>query len=92
MMGSSNGQCVFFIGGMSLPLLAATLWALRRGASTRPGLSGALAGLLSGGTAALVYSVHCTEDNPLFYATWYVLAILGATLVGAILGPRLLRW
>ena len=80
MMGSSNGQCLFFIGVMALPLLAGTLWALRRGASTRPGLSGALAGLLSGGAAAVVYSMHCTEDSPLFYAVWYVLAILGVDL------------
>jgi hypothetical protein len=77
---------------MSLPLLAATLWALRRGASTRPALSGALAGLLSGGAAATVYAVHCPEDSPLFYASWYVLAILGATALGALLGARLLRW
>ncbi len=25
-----------------------------------------------------VYSIHCTEDSPLFYAVWYMLAILGA--------------
>ena len=84
MMGQSNGQCVAFISLMSLPLLAASLWALRRGASTRPALSGALAGLLSGGAAAAVYAVHCTEDSPLFYAFWYVLAILGATALGAL--------
>ena len=92
MMGSSNGQCVGFITVMSLPLLAGTLWALRRGASTRPVLSGAIAGLLSGGAAAIVYSIHCTEDNPLFYAVWYIIAILVATALGALLGSRLLRW
>ena len=37
LMGQSNGQCLGFISLMSLPLLAAALWALRRGASTRPG-------------------------------------------------------
>ena len=77
---------------MSLPFLAATLWALRRGASTRPGLSGALAGLLSGAAAATVYAVHCTEDSPLFWSFWYVLAILFATALGALLGARVLRW
>ena len=82
MMGRSNGQCLVFISLMSLPLLAATLAALRRGASTRPVLSGALAGLLSGGAAAAVYALRCTEDSPLFYGLWYVLAILGVT------GPR----
>jgi hypothetical protein len=91
-MGETSRQCLALIGTMSLPLLAATLWALRRGASTRPALSGALAGLLSGGAAATVYAVHCPEDSPLFYASWYVLAILGATALGALLGARILRW
>ena len=92
MMGRSNGQCLVFISLMSLPLLAATLAALRRGASTRPVLSGALAGLLSGGAAAAVYALRCTEDSPLFYGFWYVLAILGVTALGALLGARVLRW
>jgi hypothetical protein len=92
LMGESNRQCLLSIGLMSLPLLAIALWALRRGASTRPALSGALAGLLSGGAAATIYALHCTEDSPLFYAFWYVLAILGAAALGATLGARLLRW
>jgi len=92
MMGQSNGQCVSLITLMSLPFLAVSLWALRGGASTRPTLSGAVAGLLSGGAAAVVYSYHCTEDSPLFYSVWYVLAILVATGLGAMLGSRFLRW
>ena len=75
-----------------MPLLAGTLWALRRGASTRPALAGAVAGLLSGGAAAAIYAVHCTEDSPLFYAVWYSLAILAVTGLGAALGSRVLRW
>jgi hypothetical protein len=92
MMGQSSGHCLAFIGIMSVPLLAASLWALRRGASTRPALSGALAGLLSGGAAATVYAVHCTEDSPLVYSLWYVLAMVGAAGAGWLVGRRLLRW
>ncbi len=92
MMGDSSGQCLALISMMSVPLLAASLWVLRAGASTRPAISGALAGLLSGSAAATVYAVHCTEDSPLFYSFWYGLAILGVTAVGALLGRRLLRW
>jgi hypothetical protein len=92
MMGSSNGQCLFWIIVMGLPLLAGVLWALRAGASTRPALTGAAGGLLAGGAAAAVYSMHCTEDSPLFYAFWYVLAILAVTAIGAFAGARLLRW
>ncbi len=91
-VGQSSWQCLALIGAMSLPVLAVSLWALRRGASTRPTLSGTLAGLLSGSTAATVYAFHCTEDSPLFYGFWYVIAILMATALGAALGRRLLRW
>ena len=92
LVGHTSRQCLGLITLMSLPLLAVALWALRRGASTRPTSSGALAGLLSGGAAAAIYAVHCTEDSPLFYAVWYVLAILAATALGAALGRRWLRW
>ena len=45
-----------------------------------------------GGLATAVYAFHCTEDSPLFYAVWYVLAILAVTAVGALVGARALRW
>lgn len=92
MMGQSRGRCLLSIGLMSVPLVAAALWALRGGASTRPMLSGAFAGLLGGSVATAVYALSCTEDSPLFFGSWYVLAILGATVAGAFLGARLLRW
>jgi hypothetical protein len=76
---------------MALPLLVAALVGLRQGASTRPALSGAAAGLLCGGLAATVYAAHCTDDSPLFVATWYSIGIAGLTVVGAAAGSRLLR-
>ena len=92
MMGETSRFCFVWATLMALPPLAGALWALRGGASTRPTLSGALAGLLAGGTGAALYAIHCTEDSPLFYAVWYVLAILVATAIGAVLGRFLLRW
>jgi hypothetical protein len=92
MLGQTRATCLTAIPLMSVPILAGTLWALRRGASTRPGVSGGLAGLLSGGAAAAIYAVHCIEDSPLFYAVWYGLAILLVTVVAAALGRRVLRW
>jgi hypothetical protein len=64
---------------------------LRQGAATRPALSGAAAGLMSGGLAATVYAAHCTDDSPLFVATWYSIGIAGLTVVGAAAGSRVLR-
>jgi hypothetical protein len=91
-VGKSRVECLTYVVTMSLPILAGSLWALRRGASLHPALSGALAGLLSGGTAASVYALYCTEDSPFFYAVWYMAGILAVTALGALLGSRLLRW
>ncbi len=92
LMGRTSMFCLGAITLMALPPLAGALWALRAGASTRPAASGALAGLLAGGTGAALYAIHCTEDSPLFYAVWYALPVLGATVAGAAIGRRLLRW
>jgi hypothetical protein len=92
MVGETRVACLVSVSLIALPLLAGALWALARGATTRPRASGALAGLLAGAIAAAIYALHCTETSPLFYAAWYGLAILGVTGLGAALGPRLLRW
>lgn len=91
-VGKSRVECLASVVTMSFPILVGSLWALRRGASLHPALSGALAGLLSGGTAAAVYALHCNEDSPLFYAVWYMAGILAVTALGALAGSRLLRW
>lgn len=82
---------------LSIPTLAilptlALLLALRRGASLAPAWSGALAGLTGGAAAAALYALHCDEDAPLFFVTWYGVAILMMAALGAMLGRRLLRW
>ena len=57
-----------------------------------PIFAGAAAGLSAGAFAATVYCLHCPEVSAIFVLTWYSLGILLATLLGALLGPRLLRW
>lgn len=92
MVGENSRTCLTWIPLMSVPLLAATLWALRGAAPTRPAATGAVAGLLAGGMAAALYAAHCSDDSPLFVATWYTLAIALVTLAGALIGWRVLRW
>ena len=92
LVGSNSKVCMTAIPMMSLPLLAASLVGLRHGAPTRPAAAGAMAGLLSAGLAATVYASHCTDDSPLFVATWYSLATALVTALGAVLGSKLLRF
>lgn len=92
MMGSNSRLCVVAIPLLSLPLLAAALFALRRGAPSRPAVTGAFAGLLSAGLAATLYAAHCTDDSPLFVATWYSLAALIVAAIGAFAGSRVLKF
>ncbi|MGJ7603851.1 DUF1109 domain-containing protein [Variovorax sp. LT1R20] len=92
LMGQSWRICAVSIGLMALPVFVATLVVLRGLAPTQPALAGAAAGALAGGVGAAVYALHCMELTAPFLAVWYVSGIAVPVLVGALLGPRLLRW
>jgi hypothetical protein len=92
LMGHNAAQCLALIPLISIPTLACLLVALRSGAPLQPGLAGAAAGLVSGGIAATVYALTCPDDNPLFIAAWYSLAIAIITAASACVASRLLRW
>jgi hypothetical protein len=92
LVGNNSKFCMTFIPVISLPLLLATLLGLRHGAPSRPALSGAVAGMLSAGLAATLYASHCTDDSPLFVATWYTLATALVAAVGALIGSRVLKY
>jgi hypothetical protein len=92
LIGSNSRICMTAIPLMSLPLLAGALIGLRHGAPARPAVAGAIAGLLSAGLAATLYASHCTDDSPLFVATWYTIATALVTAVGALAGSRVLRY
>jgi hypothetical protein len=92
LVGSNSRVCLTAIPLMSAPLLAGALIGLRHGAPARPAISGAIAGLLSAGLAATLYASHCTDDSPLFVATWYTIATAVVAGAGAVLGARVLRF
>jgi hypothetical protein len=92
LVGDNSKICMTAIPVMSLPLLIAALIGLRHGAPTRPAVSGAIAGMLSAGLAATFYASHCTDDSPLFVATWYSIATAMVTVVGALVGSKVLRF
>lgn len=92
LVGKTMVTCLVTIPLLSVLPVTAILFALRKGATTAPLLAGFVAGLSGSGFAAMVYAMHCTEDSPLFYVTWYGLAITGVTLVTTLVGARVLRW
>ncbi len=91
-LGFSWNSCPFTIALLSVPLFAASLWAMKGYAPTRLALAGGAAGLLAGAGGALVYALYCPEMAAPFIAVWYLLGMLIPAIVGALIGPRLLRW
>jgi hypothetical protein len=92
LVGKNSSVCLMAIPAMSLPILAGALIGLRHGAPSRPAVAGAVAGLLSAGLAATLYASHCTDDSPLFVATWYTIATALMAAIGALVGAKLLRY
>jgi hypothetical protein len=92
MVGHNSKVCLTAVPLLSLPLLAAALIGLRHGAPSRPALAGAMAGVMSSGLAATLYASNCTDDSPLFVATWYTLATIIVAAIGAVAGSRVLRF
>jgi hypothetical protein len=92
LVGQAAVPCLVSIPMLSVVPLAVGLWLLRRGAPTRPVVSGALVGLAVSAGSAAGYALHCSEDSPLFFVVWYGLAIAISTTAGALAGHRLLRW
>ena len=66
---------------------------MRRFASRRARASASMTcARSSAGLAATLYASHCTDDSPLFVATWYTLAVALVAAVGALVGSRVLKY
>jgi hypothetical protein len=90
--GGTAVVCPWLIAGLSLPSFVLLLLALRSLAPTNLRAAGAAAGLLAGALGASVYQFHCPELAAPFLGIWYVLGMLIPAAVGALVGPRALRW
>jgi hypothetical protein len=92
LIGSNSLVCLTTIPLIGIGPLGILLLSLRHGAPTQPALAGAVVGLLAGGIAATFYAAKCTDDSPLFVATWYTIAIMGLAALGAVFSNRFARW
>lgn len=91
-LGKTMTKCLVTIPLLSVLPVATVLYVQRLGATTAPLWAGFVAGLAGSGLSAAIYALHCTEDSPLFYVTWYGLAIMAVTLVSTLIGARAFRW
>lgn len=90
--GGAFPWCLVLIPLLATPTASLLVWALRAFAPTRLTLMGAAVGGLSGGVGAMAYAMYCPIDSVAFVTTWYSLGIAIAAALGALIGPRLLRW
>jgi hypothetical protein len=88
----SSVRCLLLIVFFSAIPLAGVIYALRQGAPIRLKLCGGIAGIVAGGIGAAAYAFNCTSDTIPFIAIWYSAAIVICAVIGAELGPRVLRW
>ena len=91
-LGASWRVCSSLVFLLSLPIFAGLLWSYRTMAPTRLRTAGAVAGLAAGAWSAMLYCLHCPEVSAIFVLCWYTLGIGLAALLGAWLGPYLMRW
>lgn len=92
LVGRNALFCLVMLPSLALGPFVALMLAARHGAPMRPSRAGAGIGFLAGAVAAIIYATHCPDDSPLFLATWYGIAILILTGLGAGVGRRVLRW
>lgn len=92
LVGQNGFLCVTAIPLFGLVPLGLFLYASRKRAPLDPVLQGTLSGLAAASVGAFFYAAHCTDDSPLFVATWYTLAMAVLVGLGALVGSRVLRW
>lgn len=84
--------CIVAIPTFAIVPFGAVVFALRTGAPTDRMRAGATGGLVAAGLSAAACAFPCAENSYPSIALWYGLTIGICAGVGALLGPRLLRW
>jgi len=91
-LGHTASMCSISILMLSVPVFAACMVAFRRLAPVRLRLTGAVVGILSAAVAATAYAFTCPETSAAFMFAWYGIGMAASGLIGALVGPRFLRW
>ena len=81
--------CAASVALLSLPALAATLGAVRRGSVLRLRAAGAAAGVVSAAAGLAGFALSCPAEAVAPMLAWYALAALVPVALGATAAPRL---
>jgi len=90
--GHTTLDCLWQIPVLAVPGLLILSGVVRRLGPTDLSRTGAYVGLLAGGIASLGYALHCSHESIAFVGIAYTLAVLETVILGAFIGPRILRW
>ena len=85
-------DCLWQIPAFAFPALIILMIGLRRLAPVHLVQAGAYVGLLAGAMGSVGYALHCHDDSIAFVAIAYTLAMTEVVIIGAVIGPHLLRW
>lgn len=91
-IGTEPLGCVRDVALTAVPIAIALFIGLRHLAPTRLRSAGSAAGLAAGAIGSAIYSLSCTETAVAFVAVWYTAGVLLVASLGALIGPRALRW
>ncbi|MDH7638340.1 DUF1109 domain-containing protein [Sphingomonas oryzagri] len=84
-------MCSAAIIVLSLPMMAAVAVLMRRAAPVRPGESALAAGFAAATCGALVFTICCPMNDPLYVVVWYSLGVAVVTAMARWLLPRRFR-
>lgn len=84
-------RCAIAIVVLSLPLMSLLAVLMRRAAPVHPNRSALATGLAAATCGALVFTVCCPANDPLYIAVWYAAGIAAAAAAARWLLPRRFR-
>ncbi|MBW4332343.1 DUF1109 domain-containing protein [Stakelama sp. CBK3Z-3] len=83
--------CAASIVVLSMPVMAALGWLMRRGAPGNPRKSAFACGLAAGTLGALIFAVCCRFNDPLYIVVWYSIGVATVCTAARALLPRRFR-
>jgi hypothetical protein len=92
MLWYDGARCMVAMALLSLPMIAALGWLMRRSAPTDRSGTALAAGIAGAAWGAFVFVFACPHDDPLYVAIWYLAGCAVVALAGRIVLAPIARW